>query len=275
MLRLYRELGNLAFLGLVVLWYVMHQTGSRHIVEEAIAVYTQKHPSVGNLLFNAYELSRRTEYMTPALTSTQAHLERPLKRSWDVDLIDAVVRLIGSPYAAQRVTEATLTNLRQALMSPIELAKARSIQVEQVRCAVCRRPFVSGEILTGHIGSGGFSVICHRCQRPSMIACDTCGHPSGLERGLASAHSGSKQISCGCDKRKSAEAPSTPAVAIAPDVVRVRGTRTLDGLAQARPAFGQNFREFVVSDTFETPTAATNPTIFNVGPVPPPNPGDR
>jgi hypothetical protein len=108
----------------------------------------------------------------------------------DRDLIDTIVRVLGFPYARNSLSGQTLTRLRDAILLPEEITKAKAAIAKEAFCAACGHPLQNGEMATFKNDGYGKAFYCTRCARPSYVASrrdinKSC--PTNTIRGLNSA----------------------------------------------------------------------------------------
>ena len=116
----------------------------------------------------------------------------------DVDLIDTIVRILGLPFAANYVSDKTLTSLKKAILLPAELvALKNSLKDQELHCGNCHKELVSGEMVT--FSKGGFgnkdtvNLWCVNCKTPDYVTCPNCKEhvvdvPVGVTKGLRKRH---------------------------------------------------------------------------------------
>lgn len=99
----------------------------------------------------------------------------------DQDLIETIAEIIATPTARLVLGGALLTNLREAVLSPRELARVRALQHTWQSCCRC-----GGKISDREITSmSGQQVYCANCLTPTLHTCPKCKqvHPlPGIDR---------------------------------------------------------------------------------------------
>lgn len=92
------------------------------------------------------------------------------------DLVDVIANLLQSPKGKIAMSGKMITALREAVLSPRELAKAKAMIHTTQACAGCGRAVVDSELVTMR----DQSPLCYSCLRPSFLSCPQCSMIHGL-----------------------------------------------------------------------------------------------
>jgi hypothetical protein len=89
----------------------------------------------------------------------------------DRTLLDAIVDILGLPYAKHVLTGSIIKQLRTALMVPEEIADLRAMLGKELCCGRCGSVFASGEMTTFVDTGAGKEFYCVYCSTPSKMPC--------------------------------------------------------------------------------------------------------
>lgn len=176
MLRMYRDFAAKVLLVLhycqrtgtdlrgMTRWLENHPVGEDHVIRELLD---------GNSTYH------NLDEMISELTK---QLQQFSKGEGEQDLIDNIVTILGLPYSSAIFSNRNLSNLRQALFIPEEMAKFNAgARQRETACANCRTPFCNRELVTAaQTGPGSIGFYCSRCMTPESIGCNSCKRRASL-----------------------------------------------------------------------------------------------
>jgi hypothetical protein len=181
------------------------------------------------LLLSYWRGGGAVESTAAAFEQIEEQLNNP---NHEADLIDTIVKLLTMRNAKLVSGPAVLENLRKAVLSPKELARANALMNTAQNCIKCNRQLIDGETVT----IIEQTMYCVSCYPPSVVYCVGCkNHISvnSISRVITKEIKG-----CGiCKERR--EAPGAAPVQVEQETDwRARGAADAraDALAQAGPA---------------------------------------
>lgn len=96
-------------------------------------------------------------------------------------LVQTIVTLLQHPYGQNVLSGDTLKRLRKAVLFPEELAKVHAEAHKELKCGICGKPFVHGEMTTFIQERADPEFVCSRCSIPTMAACSKPDCESSME----------------------------------------------------------------------------------------------
>ena len=128
----------------------------------------------------------------------------------DGNLINAIIRILQLPFARNAINGEQLKALRTALLLPEELGGLTTrLEARELTCGQCSRPLRNEEMVTISRDRQGVVLLCHACQRPTVMACDHggCQGHVGLDKKYRAMHK--KRVDCG-EHAEGGEAVTVP-----------------------------------------------------------------
>lgn len=130
-----------------------------------------------NLIHTVNFLTERNDFemnlseMITTLGDQIRAAQNSIGSSQDKDLLDAIVRVTGLPYARNRMSGDVLESLKKALLLPDEIAGLKErLGREEMHCTTCGKKFMNGEMGSFINERGRSSVMCTNCYHPVWIA---------------------------------------------------------------------------------------------------------
>lgn len=184
MFRLYREMFQQLFLGLVYLRYVAGVT-THGMLADGLTVWMRNNPNlmpprIQDWVAGTIRETRNIRVTPPddTIDTMIAQMSAPATATADRDLIDAVVESLQLPFNAGRYQGGSdrTKALQKAILTPNELSALREKIVRaEMTCSACKAPFRDGELITFTTSGGGAPMVyCYRCIAPTWVACHTC-----------------------------------------------------------------------------------------------------
>ena len=210
MLRIYKKTAE----DLIVILLYLREEGFLSDNEgENIFVRIRQYPKywtdrpnnpIANVFYNLRRKRERHGFVHPPTTILNDLVEScnqdSNKGEIDGNLIDSIIRAVSLPFTRNHAGFGSrdIDRLRKALLLPNEAAALTArLKQKETFCAGCNRQLTNGEIVTfcEEPLTQIRMLYCHRCKRPSLVACDLCDSPADLNKRLAMAHK--QPVDCG------------------------------------------------------------------------------